>query len=198
MANITQAAQPVGQKIAVPRVLRSLFGSQEAILFLALVLLIAYTGQENSRFFSTRNMANLFGGNAYIGVAAIGMCMVIISGNIDISVGSLMVTLSMLSGAIVTYSGFPSWLPVEGVIALSWLLPVVLGALIEAVVGFLVTYLRIPAIVVTLGFLSILKGCSSWSAAGRALPGCPMGMPWRRCARWRMCRCLSLRTFSTP
>ncbi len=165
----------MSQRIAVPRAVRTLFGSQEAILLLALVFLIAYTGQESSRFLSTRNMANLFAGNAYIGVAAIGMCMVIISGNIDISVGSLMVTLSMLSGAIVTYSGFPDWMSVNLIIALSWILPVLLGALVEGVVGFLVTYLRIPAIVVTLGFLSILKGILIIVSGGARITGMPDG-----------------------
>lgn len=175
MATVTQAVKPINQRFTMSRMARILFGSQEAILLIALVLLIAWTGSDSSRFLSTRNMVNIFSGNAYIAVAAIGMAMVIITGNIDISVGSLMVTLSMLSGAIVTYSGFPSWLPVEAIIALSWVLPVVVGALVEAVIGFLVTYLRIPAIVVTLGFLSILKGLLIMISGGARISGMPDG-----------------------
>jgi ribose/xylose/arabinose/galactoside ABC-type transport system permease subunit len=175
MATITQAAQPLRQRFNPSRIVRIIFGSQEAILLLVLVILIAYTGNDNGRFLSTRNMANLFSGNAYIAVAAIGMAMVIITGNIDISVGSLMVTLSMLSGAISIYSHFPSWLPINGVIALSWILPVIMGGMIGAVIGFLVTYLRIPAIVVTLGFLSILKGVLIMASGGARITGMPDG-----------------------
>ena len=175
MATITQTAKPLGQRFNVSRIIRTLFGSQEAVLLLALMFLIAYTGNDNARFLSTRNMANLFSGNAYIAVAAIGMTMVIITGNIDISVGSLMVSLSMLSGAISIYSHFPSWLPVDGVIALSWVLPVLAGGLIGSVIGFLVTYLRIPSIVVTLGFLSILKGVLIIVSGGTRITGMPDG-----------------------
>ncbi len=175
MATITQTAKPLGQRFSVSRIMRMLVGSQEAVLLLVLVILIGYTGNDNARFFSTRNMANLFSGNAYIAVAAIGMTMVIITGNIDISVGSLMVSLSMLSGAISIYSHFPSWLPTSGVIALSWVLPVIAGGLVGVVIGFLVTYLRIPSIVVTLGFLSILKGVLIIVSGGTRITGMPDG-----------------------
>ena len=155
--------------------MRVLFGSQESILLVVLVLLIAYTGNHSERFLSTRNMANLFGGYAYIAVAAIGMTMVIVTGNIDISVGSLMVSLSMFSGAISVYSHYPSWLPVNGIIGLSWVLPVIAGGLVGAVIGFLVTYLRIPSIVVTLGFLSILKGLLIIISGGTRITDMPDG-----------------------
>ncbi|MCA9836100.1 MAG: ABC transporter permease, partial [Trueperaceae bacterium] len=88
-------------------------------------------------------------GNAYIAVAAIGMAMVIITGNIDISVGSLIGLLAVISGRMVV-AGSPIWL--------SWLMPLLVGALVGAVIGFIVAYLKVPSIVVTLGFLSILKG----------------------------------------
>ena len=142
----------------LPNFIKFLFGSQEAVLLLSLVVLILVVGWDNSRFWSTRNMANIFSGNAYIAVAAIGMTMVIVSGNIDISVGSLIVSLAMLSGAISTYDHFPDWFSTDIIIVLSWVIPVLIGGFVGAIIGFIVTYLRIPSIVVTLGFLSILKG----------------------------------------
>jgi ribose/xylose/arabinose/galactoside ABC-type transport system permease subunit len=175
MATITETVQPTNQRFIVGRVARTLVGSQESILLLVLVLLIAYTGNHNGRFLSTRNMANLFSGYAYIAVAAIGMTMVIVTGNIDISVGSLMVSLSMLSGAISIYSHFPSWMSENVIIALSWVLPVIVGGMVGVVIGFLVTYLRIPSIVVTLGFLSILKGVLIIVSGGARITGMPHG-----------------------
>lgn len=131
------------------RGLRSAIGSQEFVLALALILLIVGVGSVNSNYVASRNLINIFQGNAYVAVAAIGMSMVIISGNIDISVGSLIGVLAVLSGNIAA-AGLPIWL--------AWLAPLVVGGLVGMANGFLVTYLRIPAIVVTLGMFSILKG----------------------------------------
>ena len=77
------------------------------------------------------------------------MSMVIISGNIDISVGSLIGVLATVSGSLAV-AGAP--------IVVAWLAPLVLGIVVMAAQGAVVAYLRIPAIVVTLGMLSILKG----------------------------------------
>ena len=60
--------------------------SQEMVLFLAILALMMVVGSINERFLAERNLQSIFLGNAYIAVAAIGMSMVIISGNIDISV----------------------------------------------------------------------------------------------------------------
>jgi ribose/xylose/arabinose/galactoside ABC-type transport system permease subunit len=129
--------------------LRRVFGSQEMILLLSIVALLVVVGAINPRFVAERNLQSMFLGNAYIAVAAIGMTMVIISGNIDISVGSLIGVLATLSGTLAV-SGFP--------LIVCWLAPLVVGALVTGLMGFLVAYMRIPAIVVSLGMLSILKG----------------------------------------
>ena len=65
------------------------FASQEALLAVAVIGLAVAVGFINPRFLAYRNIADILLGNAYIAIAAIGMSMVIISGNIDISVGSL-------------------------------------------------------------------------------------------------------------
>lgn len=119
------------------------------LLALSIIALLVIVGSINPRYVAERNLYSIFLGNAYIAVAAIGMSMIIISGNIDISVGSLIGCLATLSGSLAV-SGYP--------IIVAWLAPVIVGVLATAVMGFLVAYLRIPAIVVTLGMLSILKG----------------------------------------
>ena len=129
--------------------LRSLLANQESAIVMALVFLIVTIGLSSPRFLATRNILDILQGNAYIAVAAIGMAMVIITGNIDISVGSLIGLLAVIAGRMVV-AGSPIWL--------SWLMPLIIGALIGALIGFIVAYLKVPSIVVTLGFLSILKG----------------------------------------
>src|ERR687896_2175161 len=103
--------------------LRRILGSQEMILLLCILVLFVVVGTINPRYVAERNLHSIFLGNAYIAVAAIGMSMVIISGNIDISVGSLIGVLATLSGS----------LAVEGVpIVLAWLVPLVAGALVTS------------------------------------------------------------------
>jgi ribose/xylose/arabinose/galactoside ABC-type transport system permease subunit len=129
--------------------LARLLGTQEAVLLVCILLLFAAVGAANPRFLAQNNLQSIFLGNAYIAVAAIGMSMVIISGNIDIAVGSLIGVLATLSGSLAV-AGWP--------VAVSWLVPVLFGVLVEGLIGLAVAYLRIPSIVVTLGMLSILKG----------------------------------------
>ena len=129
--------------------IRSLFGSQEAVLALSLIVLLVVVNLINPRYLSENNVKSIFLGNAYVAVMAVGMTMVIVSGNIDISVGSLVGVLATISGTLAV-NGFPVWV--------AWLVPLIFGGLVGALNGFLIAYMRIPSIVVTLGMLSILKG----------------------------------------
>lgn len=130
-------------------ILRRTIVSQETVLFLAIVVLFVVVGLINPRFVAERNLSSVFLGNAYIAVAAIGMSMVIISGNIDISVGSLIGVLATVSGTL-ALAGLP--------VIVAWTVPILLGMVITTGMGALVAYMKIPSIVVTLGMLSILKG----------------------------------------
>jgi ribose/xylose/arabinose/galactoside ABC-type transport system permease subunit len=146
--------------------LRRLFGSQEAVLVGVIALLFIVVGGINPRFLAERNVESILLGNAYIAVAAIGMSMVIVSGNIDISVGSLIGVLATVSGSLAV-AGYP--------IVVSWLVPIVLSVLVMLVIGFMVAYLRIPSIVVTLGMLSILKGGLISATGGKWISNLPDG-----------------------
>lgn len=125
------------------------FASQEAMLAVAVIGLAVAVGFYNPRFLSPNNLSDILLGNAYVAVAAVGMSMVIVSGNIDISVGALIGVLATVSGS----------LAVKGVpILICWTAPLLIGIAVMALQGAVVAYLGIPAIVVTLGMLSILKG----------------------------------------
>jgi ribose/xylose/arabinose/galactoside ABC-type transport system permease subunit len=90
--------------------------------------------------------------------------MVIITGNIDISVGSLIGSLAVISGRLVVND-----VPVM----VAWLALLLIGAGVGAIIGGLVAYLRIPSIVVTLGMLSILKGSLIIWTSGQRIAGMP-------------------------
>jgi ribose/xylose/arabinose/galactoside ABC-type transport system permease subunit len=139
---------------------------QEIIVLLAIALLFVIVGSYNQRFLSDTNMNSIFSGNAYIAVAAIGMSMVIISGHIDVSVGSMIGVIATIAGTLAV-AGYPPWI--------AW------G--VNAAVGALVAYMRIPSIVVTLGMLSILKGGLISATSGAWITNLP---PDFMIAQWRL------------
>ncbi len=134
------------------------------MLAVAVIGLAVIVGFVNPRFLSANNLSDLLLGNAYVAVAAIGMSMVIVSGNIDISVGALIGVLATVSGSLAV-AGYP--------IALAWGAPLVLGMAVMAMQGAVVAYLGIPSIVVTLGMLSILKGGLISVTGGRWITDLP-------------------------
>ncbi|MDG2355724.1 MAG: ABC transporter permease [Paracoccaceae bacterium] len=122
---------------------------QEIVLLSSMIILFIVVSQVNPRFLGGNNLNTIFSGNAYIGVAAIGMSILIITGNIDVSVGALIGVLATICGTLAV-SGYPIWI--------AWFAPVVVGMIVNSIVGFIVAYAGIPSIVVTLGMMSILRG----------------------------------------
>jgi ribose/xylose/arabinose/galactoside ABC-type transport system permease subunit len=89
---------------------------------------------------------------------------VIIAGHIDVSVGSLIGVLATITGTLAV-SGQPVWV--------AWLAAVAAGVAIDVTLGALVAYARIPAIVASLAYLSILKGGLISATGGRWITGLP-------------------------
>ncbi|WP_182084748.1 ABC transporter permease [Aureimonas sp. ME7] len=137
---------------------------QEILLVVAIAALFLVVGWVNPRFVSPNNLTSIFVGNAYIAVAAIGMSMVIISGHIDVSVGALIGVLATISGLLVT-NGYPVWL--------AWVLPVLIGGVVNAGLGALIAYLKVPSIIATLAMLSILRGGLITVTGGAWISGLP-------------------------
>lgn len=146
--------------------LARLLGSQEAVLLIGILVLFAAVGTYNPRFLAQNNLQSVFLGNAYVAVAAIGMSMLIISGNIDVSVGSLIGVLATISGSLAV-AGWP--------LVLAWTVPILCGMAVTGIVGLMVAYLRVPSIVVTLGLLSILKGGLISATGGAWINNLPPG-----------------------
>ena len=137
---------------------------QEIVVALSIVALFVVVGAINHRFLSDTNINSIFAGNAYIAIAAIGMSMVIMAGHIDVSVGALIGVIATIAGTLAV-SGYPVWV--------AWLVPIIFAIVVNAGVGTLVAYTRIPSIVVTLGMLSILKGGLISATAGEWISNLP-------------------------
>ena len=136
---------------------------------LAYVILVVSVGIIAPGFFSPANWCDLAVGNAPVLVVTIGMTMVILAGQIDISVGSQFAVCSVAVGAIAR-AGAPMPLMV--------LLVLLVGGLLGAVNGVLVARYKIPAIVVTLATLVGLRDGLRWLTEGAWVRNLPPTFQW--------------------
>jgi len=151
--------------------IRRLFRPQqmrELILLLILILVIFFFGTQIEGYFSPRTFNRIASTVALITVVAVGQTLVILTRNVDLSVGSIAGFTAFFIG-----SQFATRGDIHPVIAVAMALGV--GALMGMVNGLLVAYGRVPSIVVTLGTLAIYRGMlveysGSQSIATRQLP----------------------------
>lgn len=124
---------------------------REAILLATIAGLSLVAAFASSQFFTLNNWVNILEYNAIIGVMSYGCLVVILSGNIDISVGAVFAATAMTVAAFLTWTGGRYW-------PLAVLLGVAMGALLSALNAWLIVRLKIPAIVVTLASMNLIRG----------------------------------------
>lgn len=112
-------------------------------------------------FLTSRNLSNLMTQMSVTGILAVGMLMVIVSGNIDLSVGSVL----GFAGGVAAFC-LSSGYGIPTSIALAILIGVVIGIFH----GALTAYLNIPAFIVTLGGLLAWRGAVKWLLSGNTIP----------------------------
>ena len=135
-----------------------------AVIALALVLAAVTPG-----FFARDNLSDLFLANMPVLIIALGMTVVILTGHIDISVGSLFAVCAVISG-VLAKAGWP--MPLVVVAAGT------VGVLIGIVNGSLVAFIRIPSIVVTLAMMIALREGLRWATEGAWIQDLPGSYQW--------------------
>ena len=136
------------------------------IVYGLILTLGIYASLSSPNFLTERNIFNVLRTGAFLGTLAIGETFVIISGGIDLSVGSV-IKLSVLMSAILM-NGKPENIAIAVVATLA------MGAVVGLVNGLLVTKVRIAPFIVTLGAYSILRGIAytvTTTPVGSAAPG---------------------------
>ena len=129
--------------------------------FIGLILVIAFFSiavplvHQGGAFFTYYNFKVIFTQTVIVAVGALGMTMIIVSGGIDLSVGSTIAFTSVI-GARLLQHGWPA----GGVV----LAAVAGGALIGLVNGTLIAGLRMVPFIITLGTLGIVRGTTKWLA----------------------------------
>jgi putative multiple sugar transport system permease protein len=119
-------------------------------ILVAFVVIVAIFALLNPMFLSPTNLTNIVLQYTYILILAIGMLMVIVAGQIDLSVGSVVALTGAVSAVVVIKNGLPWWM---GVLA-----ALVVGLLVGAWQGFWVAYVGIPGFIVTLAGMLLFRG----------------------------------------
>jgi D-xylose transport system permease protein len=141
-------------------------------------ILLAMVGIWLFFFFATRgtyldaqNVSNLFRQMSVTAFLAAGMVLVIVTGNIDLSVGKLAGFVSVVVAYLQAYVWY-RYLPNQPILAaiLSVVIGLLSGALFGAIQGYIIAYLRVPSFIVTLGGLWLFNGLILLVTAGKTIP----------------------------
>ena len=112
-------------------------------------IFVIFTFMTNGINFNARNITNIFIQNSYILILAVGMVLVIITGNIDLSVGSVCAFIGAISAMIYNLGiSMP----------LTIFISIAIGFIIGAKQGFWIAYLKVPAFIVTLAGMLLFRG----------------------------------------
>jgi rhamnose transport system permease protein len=139
--------------------LASLLKMRELPVITALVLLVVITYLNNPLFLSPQGVKDLLLNATIMMILAAGQAVVIITRNVDLSVGSVLGLVAFGTGSIFAAApGMP--------IALVLLIGIVFGAVLGSVNGLLVTLAKVPALVITLGTMYVYRGLNNAWAGG--------------------------------
>src|SRR5699024_630341 len=137
----------------------------EMLTLIGFIILCIFFSVASQEFLSMSNLSNIVRQVSINGILAVGMTFVILTGGIDLSVGSVMaLTGTIMAGMMISY-GLP---PIVAV-----LIGMVLGAVIGFINGAFTAYARIPGIIVTLAMMEMARGAALLYTGGYPLSGLP-------------------------
>jgi rhamnose transport system permease protein len=142
---------------------------REISLLIVIAVLGVVLAMMTPGYFARENLSDLFLGNMPVLIVAIGTTLVILTGNIDISVGSVFAICGVVAGVAAKGSGS---------VVVAALVSCAVGAALGALNGSLVAYLGMPSIVVTLATMVALRDGLRWSTQGAWVQNLPPGFQW--------------------
>lgn len=138
-------------------------GAQKIIITGVLLLLIIFFSLVNPSFRKYTTFLSLMGYTYYIAFMAIGVTFPLLTGGVDLSIGTGMICYALAGGYLVVYSGMPIWLGI--------LVTILFGLVIGLLNGFAIAVLKLPPFLATLCTGMITRGLGSISSRG-------FGIPW--------------------
>lgn len=140
---------------------------QYSMVFALIFIMILFEILTSGVLLRPLNITNLILQNSYILILAIGMLLVIILGQIDLSVGSIAAFVGAISGILIVNYDTPTYLAI--------IISLLVGALIGAWNGFWIAYVGIPAFIVTLAGMLIFRGLTMVVLNGQSIAPFPDG-----------------------
>ncbi|MEZ5666745.1 MAG: ABC transporter permease [Alphaproteobacteria bacterium] len=156
MSSQATAAAPAAQPAADERIYKPSFASrllarpELGAVSGAVILIVFFLLAADSRMFSISGLFNWLEVCAQLGIIAIGACLLMIGGEFDLSIGSMIGFSSAILAMLIVNGGLPSWLAI--------LLAFSLAMGIGFVLGTIVVVSRLPSFIVSLAFLFLLRG----------------------------------------
>jgi ribose transport system permease protein len=125
---------------------------QQLLAFVSLIVILGFFSFASPYFFTPSNLVGILMAATVTGILALGTTFVIVSGGIDLSIGTGMILCGVMTGVFLTYWGWPVWLGVPAAIAF--------GGLVGFVNGFNIAVLGLPPFIATLGMMLVSAGLS--------------------------------------
>jgi rhamnose transport system permease protein len=144
---------------------RSLLLRHETILGLLLIVTLIILAFQSDRFFTADNLLNQGRLMAEVGLVALGMTFVIVTGGIDLSVGSILGLVAILLGVFWQNLGIP--------LPLAMVLGVLVGGIAGLVNGLIITRFSVPPLIATLATLALYRGLAEGISQARSVRGYP-------------------------
>ncbi len=151
--------------------------AKQLLPFCSLIFIISLcTFLEPDNFLSARNLVNVLCRSSINGIMAAGMTYIIITGGIDLSVGSMLAVCGMIGAASMLYFSGGTWADISSgtyihlsllAMIAGTLISILAGALCGFANGMLITKLKLAPFIVTLGTMSIFRGISYIMNAGK-------------------------------
>lgn len=128
-------------------------GTQRIVAILALLILITFFCIVSPSFRQYTTFVSILDASYYIGFMAIGICFAIITGGIDLSIGTVLVCSSLISGTLYVRNGVP--------MGICLLVGIAIGIAFGLANGFMVAKMGLPPFVATLGSMMVSKAIGS-------------------------------------
>ncbi len=131
-----------------------------------LTLIVIFFGIFSDNFFSIRNLLNILSQNAYLLVAATGLTFLMMSGEMDLSVGYTMSLVGVVGAGLMVSGAVPYWL--------CMIIMIALAIFISFINTFLAIHLKLQILVITIAMMTVLQGLSYIISKSKTITGFPV------------------------
>jgi len=146
----TTRIQP-GEQLALSDRVRKILSARETGVFIALLLMCLILWQSTPAFMTVRNLLNIGRQISLLGIMAVGMTFVLITSEVDLSVGSIYAFTGLITGMLIISGWNLAAAITTGLLA---------GSVIGFINGFVSTYGKLPSFITTLGMMSVIRGAA--------------------------------------